>query len=353
MDAGESIAMIDVPRLESWMDEHALGTGPIGAVERLGGGTQNILIRYTRGAREFVLRRPPLHLRANSNETNRREARVLRALAATDVPHPVIVASCPDEGVLGASFYLMEPVRGFNPRGTLPEPHSLDRHMRTRMGFALVEGIASLGRLDHIALGLADFGKVDGYLGRQVARWQSELDSYSKYKGWTGAGDLGDVANIAQWLAANMPQTFEPGIMHGDYHLSNVMYRVDSAELAAIVDWELATIGDPLIDLGWLIATWPQPHGDQLPGVVGTSPWTGFPDILELIEHYGRRSSRSLDEIRWYAVLACYKLGILLEGTHARACAGQAERETGTRLHAAARALFQRARGWINSTRLA
>lgn len=353
MQAGDPLAMIDVSRLARWMDDHALEAGPIGALDRLGGGTQNILIRFTRGAREFILRRPPLHLRANSNETNRREARVLRALAGTDVPHPALIASCADEEVLGASFYLMEPVHGFNPRRMLPEPHSLDRSLRTRMGFALVEGITSIGRLDHIALGLADFGKLEGFLQRQVSRWKSQLDSYHEHAGWNGAADLGDVAFIGQWLQTNMPRTFDPGIMHGDYHLSNVMYRFDSAELAAIVDWELATIGDPLIDLGWLIATWPEPHGEQLPGVVGTSPWSGFPCVVELVEHYGRRSSRSLDAIRWYAILACYKLGIILEGTHARACAGKAELETGNRLHAAARALFLRAREWINGNELA
>jgi aminoglycoside phosphotransferase (APT) family kinase protein len=340
-------SIIDMSRLEHWMDEQGLARGPVERAQILAGGTQNVLVRFSRGGREFVLRRPPLHPRPKSNDTIRREARVLTALAGTHVPHPALIAACGEESVLGAAFYLMEPVQGFNPRGALPLPHAADRAMRSRMGFALVEGIAALGSVDHVALGLADFGKVDGFLQRQVARWKSQLDGYREFEGWEGASELGDVREVGQWLERNIPNAFTPGIMHGDYHLSNVMYRNDSAELAAIVDWELATVGDPLIDLGWLVATWPEVHGEQSPGVVGTSPWDGFPRAAELVEHYGRHSSRSLQSMQWYTVLACYKLGILLEGTHARACAGKADAATGARLHAAACALFQRAHGWM------
>ena len=129
--------------------------------------------------------------------------------------------------------------------------------------------------------------------------------------------------------------------MHGDYHLANVLYRYDSPELAAIVDWELATLGDPLIDLGWLLATWPDPaeYGERLP----VAPWAGFPDSEMLIERYRAGSRRDMSAIAWYEVLACYKLGILLEGTHARAAAGKADAATGQMLHAKTIALFRRA----------
>ena len=337
---------VDLTTLSDWMDRQGLGEGPLEEPTLLSGGTQNILLRFARGGRGFVLRRPPTHLRANSNETMRREARVLGALAGTAVPHPRLIASCPDEAVLGAAFYLMEPIDGFNATTGLPALHAGSAEIRRRMGLALVEGIAALGALDYRVLGLEGFGKPENYLARQVARWEAQLESYGEHAEWPGPAAIPGVEKVAAWLQANRPRHFEAGILHGDYHLSNVLYRPDGPELAAIVDWELSTIGDPLLDLGWLLATWPQdatPRDDD----VGVQPWEGFPSADELVEHYRQRSSRDLSSIEWYGVLACYKLGIILEGTYARACAGKALRETGARLHAHTVALFERALRWI------
>jgi aminoglycoside phosphotransferase (APT) family kinase protein len=216
------------------------------------------------------------------------------------------------------------------------------------MGLALVEAIARLGELDHVSLGLADFGRADGFLERQVPRWSAQLDSYREHVGWPGAYALPGVAQVAQWLDSRRPQVFRPGLMHGDFHLANVMFRHHDAELAAIVDWELSTVGDPLIDLGWLLATWPDAE-TVAAGATSVRPWSGFPAAEELVEHYGARSSRGLEHLDWYRVLACFKLGILLEGTHARACAGRAPRETGDQLHARAVRLFQRALAWTGA----
>lgn len=330
----------DLFALAEWMASQGLGRGPVTECRQLTGGTQNILLRFMVDGRDFVLRRPPAHPRPNSNETMRREARVLRALAGTGVPHPGFIAACEDEGVLGAVFYLMEPVDGFNPAAGLPALHARDAGVQHRMGLALVEGIAALGALDHVALGLTDFGRPDRFLERQVSRWRTQLEGYAAFSGWPGPSVLPGVDAVAAWLEANRPPDVRPGILHGDYHLGNVMYRPDGPELAAIIDWELATIGDPLIDLGWLLATWPEPGTE---GTVGVQPWIGFPTAGELVAHYAARSDRDLSRIGWYAVLACYKLGILLEGSHARACAGQAPMETGTRLHERAVRLFRRA----------
>jgi aminoglycoside phosphotransferase (APT) family kinase protein len=333
---------VDLGALAAWMDAQGLGEGALEEVERLGGGTQNILLRFRRGERSFVLRRPPPHLRENSNETMRREARMLAALAGADVPHPRLVAACPDEGILGAAFYLMHPVDGFNPTVGLPALHAGSPDVRHRMGLAMVEAIAALGAVDYRARGLEGFGRPDNYLERQVARWRAQLASYAEHTDWPGATRLPGVEQVAAWLQAHRPSTFEPGIIHGDYHLANVLFHRDSPELAAIVDWELTTIGDPLLDLGWLLATWQEGDEPSAAGF-GIAPWSGFPTGVELIAHYRSRTRRDLSAIEWYAVLACYKLGIILEGTHARACAGRADGATGARLHAQAVSLFERA----------
>lgn len=339
--------LVDIDRLAGWMDGAGIESGPLENIEQLTGGTQNILLRFTRGGRAFVLRRPPRHPKMNGSGIMRREAQVLAAIADTDVPHPRLIAACDSEDVLGVAFYLMEPVDGFNATVGMPALHAGDPDIRHRMGLALADGAAALGRVDHVAVGLAGFGKVDGYLERQVARWRSQLESYSEYQGWAGPAEIPGIDEVAKWLEDNRPSSFTPGIIHGDYHLANVMFRNGGPELAAIVDWELTTIGDPLIDLGWLMATWPDDQGGRAGSPVVVQPWNGFPKIEELVARYAEGSSRDLSAIGWYGVLACYKLGIILEGSHARASVGKAPKEIGDRLHATTIGLFQRALAMI------
>jgi aminoglycoside phosphotransferase (APT) family kinase protein len=149
------------------------------------------------------------------------------------------------------------------------------------------------------------------------------------------------------WLDRHPPSSFRPGIVHGDFHLANMMFSHDEPALAAIVDWELASIGEPLLDLGWLLATWPDAQGRSVTGSLEIHPHAGLPTQAELIARYAALSGRDVSDLSWWAVLACYKLGILLEGTHARACAGKAPADVGAQLHAAALALFDRARARI------
>lgn len=335
-------SIIDLKALAAWMDEQAIESGPLGNVRDLAGGTQNILIRFTRGHRTMVLRRPPLHMRSNSNQTMVREAVVLKALAQTNIPHARLIAACSDESVMGCAFYLMEEINGFNATTGLPEFHASSEAVRHRMGLALVEAAASLGELDYLALGLESFGKPDNYLERQVSRWSSQLDGYSRYPAWRGLQDLPDVKKVATWLENNRPSDFRAGIIHGDYHLANVMYQNDSPELAAIVDWELATIGDPLLDLAWVLATWPDAD-DPYAWPAAVEPWSGFASGAELIAHYQKHSTRDMSHFDWYRVLAYFKLGILLEGSYARASNAEASQEIGNDLHNKAVRLFERA----------
>ena len=335
--------VVDLDVLARWMDLQDLGAGPITGARLLAGGTQNVLMRFNRSGRDYILRRPPEVLRASSNATMLREMRVLRALAGRDVPHPGFIAGCEDDGVMGgAVFYLMEPVEGFSAPSGLPDLHAGDPDIRYRMGMSLMDGLAKLHAVDPFAAGLEGFGRPEGYLERQVGRWKAQLGDYAQYENWPGPASLGGLDAIADWLRSNLPGQSPTGIVHGDYQLANVLYRPDGAELAAIVDWELASLGDPLVDLGWVIATW---HGSEKPDlpILRVEPWDGFPDADALIDRYAAASDRDLGQVDWYVVLACYRLGILLEGTFARACAGAAPMATGQLLHDAAVALFERA----------
>ena len=336
-------SVIDFGVLARWMDDESLAPGEIASVETLAGGTQNVLLKFERGGRWFVLRRGPPHLRPKSNDVIRREMRVLSALAGSDVPHPGFIAGCADENAMGgAVFYLMEPVDGFNAANGLPALHAGDASIRHEMGLQAADAIARLGAVDHVAVGLVDFGQPEGFLERQVGRWMSELESYSKHEGYAGS-EIPGVDETAAWLDANRPSVWKPGIMHGDYHFSNVMFAHDSGRLAAIVDWEMCTIGDPLLDLGWLLATWPEPGRATATGSpLAAAGGLCTPD--EALAHYASRSARDLSAIAWYKVLACFKLGIVLEGTHARAAAGKAPKAVGDLLHATTLRLFEQAR---------
>jgi len=328
---------VDLERLAAWMDGRGLGAGPITEVVQLTGGTQNILLRFTRAGRDYVLRRPPLHKRANSDETMRREARVLAALAGSDVPHPGLIAACPDEDVLGAAFYLMEPVDGVNPSEEMPERLAADAAWQYRLGLSMVDGIAAIGRVDLAARGLSDFGRAEGWLERQVGRWRRQLDSYAEIANYPGPS-LPHVDEVGTWLTEHRPATWQPGLLHGDVHFANVLIRRDAPELVAFVDWELATVGDPLLDLGHLLATWP-----ARPATVAKVVMPGLPPQDVVVARYAEQSGRDVTDVTWFIVLACYRLGIILEGSYARMLAGQATAEVGDRLGRNARALLEQA----------
>ena len=331
--------LVDLDRLAAWMDDRGLESGPLRDVSAISGGTQNVLLRFTRGTREFVFRRPPPHKRKNSDETMRREARVLAALAGTDVPHPGLIAACADVDTLGAAFYLMEPVDGFNATLGLPEPHANNPALQRAMGFGMADALLALARVDPAERGIADLGKFEGWAERQVGRWRSQLESYSQLDGYPGP-DIPGVDEVGAWLDAHRPVDVRPGLMHGDFHFANVLVRCDSGALAAVVDWELATIGDSLLDLGHLLATWPVRDGNLTP--IGVQA-PGLPEPDEVIEYYAARTDRDLSDLTWFRVLACYRLGLILEGTHARAFAGLAPVDVGNNLHLMTVYLFQQA----------
>ncbi len=341
-DDAPQIPGVDLGAVAAWMDELGLGHGSLDEVHQLTGGTQNILVGFSRAGARYVLRRPPLHPRARSNDVLRREARLLAALNDTEVPAPRFIAASTDEAVLGVVCYLMEAIDGVNLAGGLVEPYLGDLGARHEIGIAAVDGIAALARTDHVALGLADFGRPERFLERQVERWTTELLSYSELEGYPGP-TIPHLEEVSGWLGANVPTSSTTGLMHGDFHLANLLFGTDRARLAAIVDWEMATVGDPLVDLGWLLATWPGPDGLPVGPAMAFNHLEGFATPAELIARYEEQTGLNVDAIDFYVVLACFKLGIILEGTHARTCAGRADHGVGDLLHAITVALFDKA----------
>ncbi len=342
-----TIEGVDLKAVEAWMDRFSLGSGPLSEVESLAGGTQNILVRFVRSGEHFVLRRPPLHLREASNNVLRRESRLLGALNHTSVRAPRLRLADTEGEVLGVVSYLMDSVQGVNVSGGLPSQWGDDPVARHRMGMSAVEQLGVLASQDHVALGLSDYGKPEGFLERQVARWTKELETYNALEGYPGP-DIPGLHDVSTWLNANIPAKSHVGIMHGDFHLANLLFSTSEPELTGIVDWEMSTIGDPLVDLGWLLATWPGEGAITVGPAMAFNHLEGFAAPDELISHYAQHSGLSVESVDFYTVLACFKLGIILEGTNARAFAGRADRGVGDLLHAITVALFTKALTYLN-----
>lgn len=331
------------PELNDWIEESDVpGHGPVLSVKQIAGGSQNNLFLLRRDQAELVLRRPPRHLRKGSNETMVREARLLRALAGSDVPHATLRAACENPEIIGSTFYIMDNLEGFSPHGTLPGRYGTDPAWRLEMGVAFVRAGVALGSLDYRAVGLHDYGKPDDWHARQVDRWRSQLEGYRQLDGYDG-GALPGIDEIGRWLSDNLPSDRRIGIIHGDFQYPNVVYSFDRPSIAGLIDWELSTLGDPLIDLGWMLSSWCEaidPEG-KTPVV---TPWQDFMSRRELVDLYGQLSGRDMTQIPWFFCLACYKLACIVEGTYARSLVGHAPIETGRSLHRYALWLFAKAR---------
>lgn len=324
----------NVDALNRWIRAQGVGAD-IRAVEPLTGGTQNIVVRLVLdegpGGRALVLRRPPLHPRPNSNRTMQREIAVLTTLADSGVPHPKFVLGCEDLDVLGVVFYLMEDVDGFNPGTEVADAYLHDPGMRRQVGLNYAADLARLGQARWRRLPMAELRRPGSFLDRQVPGFLSLLDSYRELGGYSPQA-LPAVGELAQWLQDNRPPDTEPGILHGDAHLNNVLLRRDRPEVAAFVDWEMSTIGDPLLDLGWILVCWPD-DPDPINAGAELAALGGLPSRAEVIEAYCEAGGRDTQNLDWYVALACFKLAIVVEGTYARYLAGLAQRDAGERLH--------------------
>ena len=340
--------LLNWDNLQDWIAANDLpGSGPVTAVSTITGGSQNALFMLTRGSERLVLRRPPKHLRPNNNETMRREARVLTALKGSAVPHAAVYGACDDESVIGATFYVMAPLEGYSPMRALPDAYVNNAEWRREMGAEMMHASAELSKVDYVAAGLSDFGKIENWHGRQVDRWRSQLEGYRGMENYPGHA-LPNVDETGQWLNDNLPSDGRIGIIHGDFQYPNVMYFNDRPKIAGRIDWELSTLGDPLIDLGWMLSSW-SGQGDPAGKEPVVTPWDNFMTRSELIALYGELTGRDMAAMPWFATLACYKLACILEGTYARACAGKAPKETGDFLHNYALWLMARAQQIIGT----
>jgi aminoglycoside phosphotransferase (APT) family kinase protein len=312
-------SVIDFDRLASWMDDQGLpGKGEPIEHRFLSGGSQNEIYELRRGDDVCVIRIPPPTAPANRDDGILREWRIIEALDGTDVPHTPAVAMCEDQSVLGRAFYLMGLVDGWSPMDMgdhWPDPFEDDLDARGGVAYQLVEGAALLSRVDWQAKGLQDLGRPDGFHERQVDRWTAFLE---RIKG----RELPGFDAAAAWLRAHRPIDYIPGIMHGDYQFANVMYRHGApARLAAIVDWEMGTVGDPKLDLAWVVQSWPEDTTTLEAGQSSYVDMRGMPGRDQVLAHYAAVSGRQVDDIDYYVVLAKWKLAVVLEQGYQRAAA--------------------------------
>jgi aminoglycoside phosphotransferase (APT) family kinase protein len=300
---------VDLGRLGGYLARVSpeLAGGPLTG-ELIPGGRSNLTYVISDGHQEWVLRRPPLgHVLATAHDMAR-EHRVLTALAGTAVPVPATLLLGPDPEVLGAPFYLMEKVDGTVYR-TAAQTATLTPDQRTRLTRTMVDTLAELHRVDPAAVGLADFGRPDGFLARQVRRWSTQLAA-------SRSRELPGIERLAQRLAGSVPASPAPAIVHGDYRLDNLLVRGD--RIAAVLDWEMSTLGDPLTDLGLLLVYWDRLPEPDNPVVQGVGSRHGFPAGATLARWYADMTGADLSRLDWYVALAGFKLAVILEGIHYR-----------------------------------
>jgi len=317
-DAGPREPLLVLDPLLRFLDAHGLGEGEP-EIEPLGDGHSNVTYLVRRGATEMVIRRPPRGPLAPSAHDVLREARVVRALDGWAAV-PRVLAECDDPAVIGAPFYVMEPVAGEVLTDAVPA--ALDSAAeRRRMGEALVDALVSVHGLDWRAAGLEGFGRPDGYLERQIKRFEGLWERHR-------TRDLPAVERVARWLREHMPASPLATIVHGDYRLGNVMFApAPPARVVAIFDWEMSTIGDPLADLGYMCTFWVD-RDDPPAGIFERHALTrapGWPTRTELVARYEERSGRSMSDVRWYQALALWKIIVFMEGNYRRALAGSVD----------------------------
>lgn len=315
--------LVDEAALAAYLEEHLGPHEGDYEVTRHTQGHSNETFFVTWAGDEMVLRRPPLGDLLPTAHDVLREHTVLSALEGTDAPTPDTVLACDDEEVLGKPFYLMEKVEGHVIRDEVPDTFDAPEH-RERIGEELVDALADIHNVDVDAVGLRDWAPGEGYLERQVERWTQQLNLTQPNT--EDVRDVPELRDVAAWLDEHVPETPTITLVQGDYKLDNVVYAPDPPpDLQAVLDWEMATLGDPLADLGWMLSFWFEPD-DEMEDLLSIYPTftarEGFPSRADLVERYENRTGVTVRNLTWYRVLAVFKLATLLEGSFARHLAG-------------------------------
>ncbi|NLU69010.1 phosphotransferase family protein [Streptomyces sp. HNM0574] len=305
---------LDLERLAAHLARECPGlvNGPLRG-EVIQGGRSNLTYRVTDGTGRWVVRRPPLgHVLATAHDMSR-EFRVISALRDTPVPVPETVLLCRDEEVTGSPFYVMEHVEG-TPYRTSEQLAELGPERTGALVRALPETLVALHSVDPAEVGLADFGRPEGFLERQLRRWGKQLEA-------SRSRELAGIDELHRALGAALPPSPAPAVVHGDFRLDNVLAAADDT-VAAVLDWEMSTLGDPLTDLG-LLVMYSEPL--DIPGapISTTAGAAGHPSPGELIEAYATASGRDVSHVHWYTAFAWFKLAVILEGIHYRYTLGQ------------------------------
>jgi aminoglycoside phosphotransferase (APT) family kinase protein len=263
-----------------------------------------------------ILRRPPTGAVLATAHDMVREHRVISALGPTAVPVPRTLHLCTDTDVLGAPFYVMERVLGVHVVSELPPGYADEPAERRAIGEGLIDVLADLHSVDHVAVGLEDFGRPEGFMARQVRRWTKQWDA-------TRDRDRPGLDALAARLAETVPETQRSGIVHGDYRLDNCLLDPGTpGRIKAVLDWEMSTVGDPLADLGMLHVYWPQ-TGEDLPATQSSvTALRGFPSRADVAERYATRTGTDLSELNWYVGFAYFKFAAIVAGIVARSAAG-------------------------------
>jgi aminoglycoside phosphotransferase (APT) family kinase protein len=306
---------IDPAGVEAWFEANVPGAKPPLDFERISGGRSNLTFGVTDsdGGR-WALRRPPMGKRLGSAHDMGREHRVISALQDTPVPVPPVVGLCEDEAVNGAPFYVMGFVDGPILRSA-EEAEAFDEEQRRAIGERVVDTLVEIHAVDPDAVGLGDLGRKEAYVERQLKRWHGQWEK-SKTR------ELEAVDEVHRRLSAGIPEQGPATIVHGDYRLDN-MILAPSGEVAAVVDWELCTLGDPMADVGLLLVYWSQADDDFMPLFGPATIAPGFLLREEVKARYAERSGRDLSEVDYFVALGFWKLAIILEGVYARYAAGQ------------------------------
>ena len=302
--------------LDEWFRERVPGIELPLDYEPIHGGLSNLTFLVTdQAGTRWVLRRPPLGKGLGTAHDMGREVKVVSALGPTPVPVPPVVDFCEDEEVTGAPFYVMEFVEG--PVLRAPEQAALfpAAEDRVRIGNGLADVLAAIHEVDPDGIGLGDLGRREGYVERQLARWSSQWEQ-SKTR------ELDEVEEVFRRLSARVPDQEETTIVHGDFRLDNVIYS-PSGDVAAVVDWELCTLGDPRADLGLLMVYWAEAGDDRISIFRPATAEPGFPSRAELIARYVETSGRDVSDLDYFVALGYWKLAVIIEGVLARFRGGQ------------------------------